>query len=170
MAEVGTVFVIPADEQHGILGQVMAPPLGPNPDLLAAFRGVHPIQSLPRDDCLLQLLELSPLILANSSSVLMENGRWKDLGVFPIAKRNRVYPKFKLPSIIPFLMSVESYDRSKSRPTLPFFARAIPRRFTISAKLFELLAIATNGRGTWDKQFDKVLFDTMPVHHSASSV
>jgi hypothetical protein len=170
MAEVGTAFVIPADEQNGILGQVMANPIGPNPDLLAAFRGVHPISTLERHETASPLLGQSPLILANSFTVLIENGRWKNLGVFPIAERNRLYPKFKLPSAIPFLVSVESYDRSKSRPTLPFLTREIPNRFSISAKLFEILALAANGRGEWDKKFDKVLFDRMQVHQSVNSV
>src|SRR5688572_10750894 len=116
MTEVRTAFVIPADEKHGVLGQVMANPIGPNPQLLAAFPGLHPIVDCEGGETALGVLEKSPLILANSFTVLIENGCWKDVGTFPIAERNRRYPKFKLPSAIPFLVSVESYDRSKSRP------------------------------------------------------
>jgi len=169
MAEIGTVFVISAGEQTGILGQVLAKPIGPNPELLAAFRGIQSISSLQQREVVSPLLQHSPIILANSFTIHIENGRWRDLGVFPIAERNQVYPKFKLPSAIPFLASVESYDRTKSKPTLPFLAHHIPRRFSISAKLFEILALAANGQGEWDQKFNKVLFEGMAVNRSVDS-
>lgn len=170
MAKAGTVFIIPGDAQDGVLGQITADPVAPNPHLLAAFRGIYPISSLQDREFVSPLLQQRPLILANSFDILIENGTWLNLGVFPIAETNRVYPKFRLPSIIPFMASVESYDAKRSYPTFPFLVQHIPRRFSISAKLFEDLALAANGRGAWIKKYDKILFEKIPLTRSMSSL
>lgn len=163
MTPTGTAFVIRADEHHCVLGQVIADHNRAGPQLLAAFRGIHPVSSMLKSEFVLPLLEQKPLILADSFDILISNQDWQTLGIFPIAGANRVFPKFKVPSAIPFFVSVETYDRKRCYPTLPFLARRVPLRFTISAKLFESLALAANGRGEWNKKYDRVLFDGMTV-------
>jgi hypothetical protein len=170
MIPFGTAFMILTDEQNGVLGQITADPIGPNPQLLAAFPGIHAITSVRQSGFTASLLQQTPLILANSFDVLIDNCSWKNLGVFPVAKDNQVYPKFKLPSIFSFLASVQSYDGKRSYPMLPFMVSHIPRRFSISAKLFENLALAANGRGIWDAQYDKVRFANMTVNRSIDAV
>lgn len=162
MPQPGTAFIIPADERHGVLGQIIAK-RSESLALLVAFLGIHELSSLQQREYFLPLLEQKPLLLASSFDILIENGSWRNLGVFPVAQPNQVVPKFKSGSRVPFLISVESYDGAKCYSTLPFFASHIPRRRDISAKLFENLAVAANGRGTWDKKYDYVLFEGMPV-------
>lgn len=163
MTSLDTAFIIPVGECDGILGQVMAK-RSQSHSLLAAFRGIHELSSLQQREYFLPLLQQKPIILASSFDVLIENGTWKNLGVFPIPHQNRILPKFKSARWNPFLTTVETYDRTRLYSTLPFLAWRIPRRLDISAKLFETLALAVNGRGTWDKKYDRVLFERMPVH------
>jgi hypothetical protein len=163
MTPLGTAFIIPVGEREGILGQVMAKRLQSH-SLLAAFSGIHELSSLQRPEYFLPMLQQKPIILASSFDILIKNGTWEDLGVFPIPHQNQFLPKYKSARWNPFLTTVETYDGTRLYSTLPFLAWQIPRRLVVSAKLFETLALSANGRGTWDKKYDRVLFERMPVY------